>query len=69
MRGRWDMNEPVMAWESNFAATSCPSVAHTPKAENILKTKARRRRFSFAKADNIMIGKVLTRNYGKVETA
>ena len=38
----------------NRTVTSCPFRANDPKAENLLKTKGRKRRFSFAKAENIL---------------
>ena len=38
----------------NHTVTSCPFRANDPKAENLLKTKGQKRRFSFAKAENIL---------------
>jgi hypothetical protein len=43
-------------------ATSCPSAAKKPKAENILKTKGHKRAFSKNKAENILKIKPLTKN-------
>jgi hypothetical protein len=44
-------------------ATSCPPSDYVSKAENILKTKARKKDFSPAKAENILKSKPLTKNY------
>jgi hypothetical protein len=38
----------------NLVMTLSPSMGQIPKAENLLKTKARQERFSSAKAENIL---------------
>jgi hypothetical protein len=53
----------------NCRATSCPSVAQKPKAENILKTKGRERAFFHTKAENILKRNPLTKKHRNSEIA
>jgi hypothetical protein len=60
--------EPVILLaetSGNCMATSCPLSDNVSKAENILKTKDRTRRFSFAKAENILKESQLLKTMGK----
>ena len=41
----------------------------TPKAENLLKTQGRERRFSSTKADNILIKQQLSQSHGNAKIA
>jgi hypothetical protein len=48
-------------------ATICPFVRQKHEAENILKTKDRKRRFSENEAGNILKGKAVTENCRNTE--
>jgi hypothetical protein len=50
-------------------ATSCPSIAKKHEAENMLKTKDRKRAFSKNEAENILKTNPLTKNRGDSKIA
>jgi hypothetical protein len=58
---------PQIAPESMM--TFRPFSGKAPKAENILKTQGRERRFSSTKADNILIKKQLSQSHGNAKIA
>jgi hypothetical protein len=47
----------------NGIATLCPPSDNVSKADNILKTKSRKRHFSPTKAENMLKRKPFTKNY------
>ena len=46
-----------------------PFSGKAPKAENLLKTQGRERRFSSNKAENVLIKKQLSQNHGNAKIA
>jgi hypothetical protein len=58
---------PQIAPESMM--TFRPLCGKVPKAENLLKTQGRERRFSSTKADNILIKKRLSQSHGNAKIA
>ena len=60
---------PFMRRCGDFMATSCPPVDHLSEAENTLKTKDRKKRFSKNEAENMLKEKAVTKNCRNSEKA
>jgi hypothetical protein len=59
--------EPMILFAETYGkcmVTLCPLGGNRPKAENILKTKDRKRRFSSTKAENILKTSRLLKHVG-----